>query len=100
MRALLEYLLQRGEEGRALAVLRRPNISHELVYKFAPVPAGCTLGRPVIDGQYNTISDSCAGRSSQKLPVLHHCGAANHVNKILRTEFDGRLCLPLFLETP
>ena len=34
---LLEYLLQRGEESRALAVLRRPNISHELIYKFAPV---------------------------------------------------------------
>ena len=34
---LLEYLLQRGEESRALAVLRRPNISHELMYKFAPV---------------------------------------------------------------
>jgi hypothetical protein len=34
---LLEYLLQRGEESRALAVLRQPNISHELIYKFAPV---------------------------------------------------------------
>ena len=34
---LLAYLLQRGEESRALAVLRRPNISHELIYKFAPV---------------------------------------------------------------
>ncbi|BDA49156.1 Vacuolar protein sorting-associated protein 18 homolog [Coccomyxa sp. Obi] len=34
--SVLEYLLQRGEASKALAVLRRPGISQELVYKFAP----------------------------------------------------------------
>lgn len=34
---MLEYLLQRGEALTALAVLRRPGVSQELVYKFAPV---------------------------------------------------------------
>jgi hypothetical protein len=34
---VLEYLLQRGEALKALAVLRRPGVSQELVYKFAPV---------------------------------------------------------------
>lgn len=34
---VLEYLLQRGEAAKALAVLRRPNVSQELAYKFAPV---------------------------------------------------------------
>lgn len=34
---VLEYLLQRGEASKALAVLRRPGVSQELVYKFAPV---------------------------------------------------------------
>ena len=33
---VLEYLLQRGEALKALAVLRRPGVSQELVYKFAP----------------------------------------------------------------
>ncbi|EFN52342.1 hypothetical protein CHLNCDRAFT_139164 [Chlorella variabilis] len=33
---LLEYLLQRGEAERALEVLRRPSVSPELHYKFAP----------------------------------------------------------------
>lgn len=33
---MLEYLLQRGEAARALAVLRRPDVSRELFYKFAP----------------------------------------------------------------
>jgi hypothetical protein len=34
---VLEYLIQRGEALKALAVLRRPGVSQELVYKFAPV---------------------------------------------------------------
>ena len=34
--AVLELLVQRGEWRRALAVLRQPHISPELVYKFAP----------------------------------------------------------------
>lgn len=33
---LLEYLLQRQEAQRALEVLRRPSVSQELHYKFAP----------------------------------------------------------------
>jgi len=34
---VIEHLMQRGEVSRALGVLRRPNVSLELVYKFAPV---------------------------------------------------------------
>ncbi|PSC73297.1 vacuolar sorting-associated 18-like protein [Micractinium conductrix] len=34
--SLLEYLLQRGEAEKALEVLRRPSVSPELYYKFAP----------------------------------------------------------------
>ena len=34
--AVLELLMQRGESRRALAVLRQPNLSQELMYKFAP----------------------------------------------------------------
>uniref|UniRef100_A0A7S1SRU6 Pep3/Vps18 RING C-terminal domain-containing protein n=1 Tax=Tetraselmis chuii TaxID=63592 RepID=A0A7S1SRU6_9CHLO len=34
---VIEHLMQRGEVARALGVLRRPNVSLELVYKFAPV---------------------------------------------------------------
>ena len=34
--AVLELLVQRGEWHRALAVLRQPNLSQELMYKFAP----------------------------------------------------------------
>lgn len=34
--SLLEYLLQRQEAERALEVLRRPSVSQELYYKFAP----------------------------------------------------------------
>lgn len=34
--SLLEYLLQRQEAERALEVLRRPSVSPELYYKFAP----------------------------------------------------------------
>ncbi len=34
--AVLEYLLQRGDAAKALAVLRRPDVSRELFYKFAP----------------------------------------------------------------
>ncbi|KAK9814445.1 hypothetical protein WJX72_006013 [[Myrmecia] bisecta] len=35
--AVVEYLMARGEASRALAVLRHPNVSQELFYKFAPV---------------------------------------------------------------
>ena len=28
--------MQRGDAKRALAILRRPDVSHELLYKFAP----------------------------------------------------------------
>ena len=34
--AVLEHLVQRGEVVRALAVLRRPDVSAQLFYKFAP----------------------------------------------------------------
>ncbi|DBA75172.1 hypothetical protein WJX77_011350 [Trebouxia sp. C0004] len=34
--AVVEYLMQRGEAERALPVLRRPGVSQELCYKFAP----------------------------------------------------------------
>ena len=34
--AVLELLVQRGEVSRALAVLRQPSLSRELIYKFAP----------------------------------------------------------------
>ena len=34
--AVLELLVQRGESHKALAVLRQPNLSRELIYKFAP----------------------------------------------------------------
>eukprot|EP00210_Caulerpa_lentillifera_P005686 g5438.t1 len=34
--ALLESLMQRGDIRRALAVMRLPSVSRELVYKFAP----------------------------------------------------------------
>ena len=34
--AVVEYLMQRGEAERALPVLRRPGVSQELWYKFAP----------------------------------------------------------------
>lgn len=33
---MLEYLLQREDTKRAIALLRRPDVSHELFYKFAP----------------------------------------------------------------
>lgn len=34
--AVLEYLLQREDAGRAISLLRRPDVSQELLYKFAP----------------------------------------------------------------
>ena len=34
--AVLEYLVQKGDVQRALALLRRPDVSQELFYKFAP----------------------------------------------------------------
>ena len=34
--SVVEYLMQRGEAERALPVLRRPGVSQELWYKFAP----------------------------------------------------------------
>ena len=34
--AVLEHLMARRDVKRALAVLRRPNVSQELLYKFAP----------------------------------------------------------------
>jgi len=37
--AVLEYLVeivQKGDAKRALALLRRPDVSQELFYKFAP----------------------------------------------------------------
>ncbi|KAL3143378.1 hypothetical protein ABBQ38_002206 [Trebouxia sp. C0009 RCD-2024] len=34
--AVVDYLMQRGEADRALPVLRRPGVSQELWYKFAP----------------------------------------------------------------
>ena len=34
--AVVEYLMQRGDAQRALPVLRRPGVSQELWYKFAP----------------------------------------------------------------
>ncbi|KAK9832068.1 hypothetical protein WJX81_003754 [Elliptochloris bilobata] len=46
--AVLEYLLQRGEAGRALAVLRRPGVSPELLYKFAPALVAAAPG-PTVD---------------------------------------------------
>lgn len=45
--AVLEYLLQRGEAGRALAVLRRPGVSPELLYKFAPALVAAAPGATV-----------------------------------------------------
>ena len=33
---MLEYLVQKGDVQRALALLRRPDVSQELFYKFAP----------------------------------------------------------------
>ena len=56
---VLEYLLQRGEALKALAVLRRPGVSQELVYKFAPVllfVACCRLDRvPVMHSAKNAV---------------------------------------------
>ena len=46
--AVLEYLLQRGEATRALAVLRRPGVSPELLYKFAPALVAAAPG-PTVD---------------------------------------------------
>lgn len=34
--AVLDYLVLRGETEQALAILRRPGVSQELVYKFSP----------------------------------------------------------------
>lgn len=34
--AVLECLLQREDAERAIALLRRPDVSQELLYKFAP----------------------------------------------------------------
>jgi hypothetical protein len=45
---VLEYLLQRREAGRALAVLRRPGVSPELLYKFAPALVAAAPG-PTVD---------------------------------------------------
>lgn len=45
---MLEYLLQRGEAARALAVLRRPGVSPELLYKFAPALVAAAPG-PTVD---------------------------------------------------
>ena len=33
---MLEYLLQREDAEHAIALLRRPDVSQELFYKFAP----------------------------------------------------------------
>ena len=51
--ALLEYLVQRGDFKRALAILRRPDVSQELFYKFAPslmamAPTETVLGFPLM----------------------------------------------------
>ena len=45
--AILEYLVQHGEATRALAVLRRPGVSPELSYKFAPALMGLAPGDAV-----------------------------------------------------
>ena len=34
--AVVEYLMQKGDAEQALPVLRRPGVSQELWYKFAP----------------------------------------------------------------
>lgn len=34
--AVLDYLVVRGDAERALAILRRPDVSQELCYKFSP----------------------------------------------------------------
>mmetsp|Transcript_23999 Transcript_23999/g.66689 ORF Transcript_23999/g.66689 Transcript_23999/m.66689 type:complete len:1007 (-) Transcript_23999:341-3361(-) len=44
---VIEHLMQRGEVKRALGVLRRPNTSLELVYKFAPVLLAAVPGEAV-----------------------------------------------------
>ena len=64
---LLAYLLQRGEESRALAVLRRPNISHELIYKFAPVCALCIELEAVI---CHALFTACFMRMAKQLKRL------------------------------
>ena len=67
---LLAYLLQRGEESRALAVLRHPNISHELIYKFAPV---CTLYIKLVVMTHETLCRACSMQMALKLKRLSHC---------------------------
>ncbi len=46
--AVVEYLMQRGEADRALPVLRRPGVSQELWYKFAPTLM-LLAPRPTVD---------------------------------------------------
>jgi len=46
--AVVEYLMQRGEAERALPVLRRPGVSQELWYKFAPTLM-LLAPRPTVD---------------------------------------------------
>ena len=64
---MLAYLLQRGEESRALAVLRRPNISHELIYKFAPV---CALYIELEAMSHYMVCKACFMRMATQLKRL------------------------------
>lgn len=64
---LLAYLLQRGEETRALAVLRRPNISHELIYKFAPL---CALYIELGIVAHSALFRSCTTRVAMQLRAI------------------------------
>lgn len=70
--AVLEILLQRGEAGRALAVLRRPGVSPELLYKFAPELVAAAPG-PTVDAW---LAAQPALEPRRLLPALLRLGEA------------------------
>ncbi len=61
---MVEHLVARGDAGKALALLRRPDIPRELVYKFAPAlmaaaPAAtidaCLAVQPPLDPRFRSL---------------------------------------------
>ena len=88
--AVVEFLMQRGEAERALPVLRRPGVSQELWYKFAPtlmllapgptVDAWMAAQPPLDPPRYDSLLDAC----NSLFPVLS-CNVHHSLTKLQTT---------------